>query len=123
MKFASAVTSERNTEQAARQILESVRAELGGASADLVLVFTSPHHRPNLEALPKLIAEVLAPGQVLGCTAEGVIGAGHEVEGQPALSLWAAHMPDVQIQTFHLTFQQTRDGGFFTGWPEAMPAP
>src|SRR5262245_46462205 len=122
MKFASAVSSERNTEQAARQILESVRAGLGGATADLVLVFASPHHRSKLPVLPKLVAEMLAPGHLIGCTADGVIGAGHEVEGQPALALWAAHLPDVQIQSFHLKFEQTRDGGFFTGWPQAMPA-
>src|SRR5207237_10846389 len=39
---------------------------------------------------------------VIGCTAAGGSGAGHEVEGQPALSLTAAALPGVDVQPFRV---------------------
>lgn len=122
MKFAGAITGERSTEQAAREVIEQARSALGGADVDLALVFVSHHHRPSFAKLSALVREALAPAHFLGCTGEGVIGSDRELERQPALALWAAHLPGVQIQSFHLTFEQTKDGGFFSGWPKEMPS-
>src|SRR5690606_6977383 len=39
------------------------------------------------------------------------------------LSLWIAHLPGTTIETMHLNFEQTPDGGTFVGWPESFVDP
>lgn len=80
----------------------SIRAALGEVSPDLVAAFVSAHHRPAYVRLSELIRRELPGSFVLGCTAFGVIGAGREVEGEPALSLTAASLPGVELQPFRV---------------------
>jgi small ligand-binding sensory domain FIST len=40
---------------------------------------------------------------VLGCTGESIVGEGQEIEGYPALSVWAASLPDVSIRPARLS--------------------
>ncbi|MFO0981915.1 MAG: FIST N-terminal domain-containing protein [Planctomycetota bacterium] len=122
MKFASAISSERQGEQAARDIALSIAEALDGAPPDLCLVFMSHQHRPATASLLSRLHDGLHPAHLIGCTADGVIGTDRELEREPALSVWAASLPGVTIQGFHLSYQQTRDGGVIAGWPEPMPA-
>ncbi len=78
-----------------------VRTELGDRAPDLAVVFVSPHHRERYDAVPALVRAALAPRALLGCSAGGVIGGGHEVEDVPGFSLTAAVLPDVAITPFH----------------------
>jgi small ligand-binding sensory domain FIST len=57
---------------------------------------------------------------VLGCTGEGIIGPHQEIERQPAVVVWAAHMPGVTLLPFHVTFRQTDEGIGVAGWPDTM---
>ena len=53
---------------------------------------------------------------LLGCTGESILCNQREIEGQPALALWLAHLPGTTLLPMHLEFQPTQDGGSFTGW-------
>ncbi|MFL5292269.1 MAG: FIST N-terminal domain-containing protein [Myxococcales bacterium] len=102
MRWASALSQKARLEDAMVEAATSIRAALGEVSPDLVAAFVSAHHRPAYVRLSELIRRELPGSFVLGCTAFGVIGAGREVEGEPALSLTAASLPGVELQPFRV---------------------
>ena len=102
MRWASAVTEGPRLEEGVAEVTAAVRRALGAAPVDLALVFVSPHVAARYTELPARIGDALACRVLVGCSAGGVIGGGHEVEQRPGLSLTAATLPDVHIETFAL---------------------
>jgi small ligand-binding sensory domain FIST len=102
MRWASAVSGVESTRAAALEAASSVAASLGGASPDIAFVFFSPHHRSAAIDVATAVAETLEPGHTIGCSAGGIIGAGHEIEERPGLSITAACLPGVAVRTFRL---------------------
>lgn len=102
MKWASAISENPVLERAVFEATEVLRHQLGGAKPDLVIVFVSPHYAEDYRRIPELILSTFPGSALVGCSANGVIGAGHEVEQRPALSLTAASLPGVQLGLFHL---------------------
>ncbi len=101
MRWASAVSSAADLDDAIEEACEAIRRDLDGARPDLALAFVAGHAPAEVE-LPARLTERLAPGLILGCSAVGVIGAGREVEQQPSLSLTAATLPGAALSPFHL---------------------
>jgi small ligand-binding sensory domain FIST len=113
MQFASALSREVQTEAAVSAVLEQVAPQLPEQHAHLSLVFASSHH---LKAFPRLLhvmQERFATHTLIGCTGGGVIGDRREVENQPALALMVAHLPGVDITSFHIEQPDLEEG-----WPE-----
>jgi small ligand-binding sensory domain FIST len=102
MRWASALSQQARLEDAVVETATSIREALGEVGPDLVAAFVSAHHRPAYVRLGELVRRELPGSLVLGCTAFGVIGAGREVEGEPALSLTAASLPGVDLQPFRV---------------------
>jgi small ligand-binding sensory domain FIST len=102
MRWASAVSDLTALEDAVAECVGAVEDDLKGARPDLGIVFVSRHHLANYAAIPALLEEQLGAKHILGCSAGGVIGAGHEVEHSPGFSLTAAILPGVELSTFHL---------------------
>src|SRR5437763_15977786 len=92
MQWASAVSRADDTRRAALEAAAAVSESLAGKPPDIAFVFLSPHHRAAPAAVEAALAETLLPSNVIGCTAGGVIGGGHEVEGTPGLSITAARL-------------------------------
>jgi small ligand-binding sensory domain FIST len=110
MKWASALSEAQDTATAIGEATSQIARQLGGSEPDLIVVFVSPHHAEAYESLPTTIAATFPRALVFGCSAAGVIGAGHEVEERPALSLTGASMPGVALRP--LVFGDTPgDGG------------
>lgn len=101
MKWASSAADDTELEVGIRRAADAVRSQLDGATPDLVVAFVSPHHAAGFGRLPKLV-EAEMGGLLLGCSAGGVIGGGHEIEQRPGVSLTAATLPGVTIRPFHL---------------------
>jgi small ligand-binding sensory domain FIST len=95
MRWASALSEKRSTEEAIADAATIVAAELIGAQADIVLAFVSPHHAAAYRSIPAWLEERFPRAHIAGCSAGGVIGGGREVEGHPAISLVAASLPGV----------------------------
>ncbi len=102
MRWASALAVDSPLEAAVAAAGAHVRAELGGGPADLLLVFVSGHHAAAFDRVPTLLAAHCPAATVLGCSAAGVIGGGHEVEDRPAVALMAAVLPGVELAAFYL---------------------
>jgi small ligand-binding sensory domain FIST len=114
VRCASALSTLEQTEAACEQALDRLSESLEGTGADLALAFVSEHHA---EALGHLSKEIRGRGlgrAVLGCTGESIIGDDREVEGSPAIALWAARMPGVEPRPIRMVF----DGANIQGWPE-----
>ena len=74
---------------------------LGGAPADLVAVFAGA---PNLDHVEEGLAAVearLGSRALMGCGAQGVLGAGRELE-HGGVVVWAASLPEGEVESFHL---------------------
>jgi small ligand-binding sensory domain FIST len=84
-----------------REAADAAAAGLGGRPADLAAVFVGA---PNLSDLDEGIATVrarLRPRSMVGCGAQGVVGAGRELE-EGGVAVWAASLPGAQLESFTL---------------------
>lgn len=126
-QFASALSEHPAWQQAVDEACTAIREQLAipgplaDAPVDLVLVFVSPDHAAGFDALAAEISTRLAPRHLIGCSGESIVGRGREVEGQPAISIWAARLPATTVDSFPLRLQQTPDGGTFLGWSDTLP--
>lgn len=76
-------------------------AALGGEHADLVAVFAGHGNLGAMEEGVALVRDRLAPRTLIGCGAQGVVGAGRELE-DGGVAVWAASFPDAHLEGFHL---------------------
>ena len=101
MKWASAISEERDLVAALEDCCATVAAELGpDAPPSLAVVFASAAYTYESEEVPRILAERFPGVMVLGCSGAGVIGAAQEVEQQRALALTVGHLPGVVISPF-----------------------
>jgi small ligand-binding sensory domain FIST len=97
----------------------NARRGLGGSSCDLVVTFLAGAHLAVPEATLEGIHEALAPDQLIGCGAGGVIGACREVEDGTAVSVWAAHLGSASASAFHAVVEELGEGtGALAGMPD-----
>ena len=84
---------------------------------DLAVVFASGAHLAAPEATLEAIHEVLAPDELIGCGAGGVIGHGREIEdGHRGLGLGGARSATASATTFHAAVEELEEGtGALTG--------
>lgn len=92
----------RRLAEAVEEASTAIRDGLDGERPHLLVAFVSPHHADAYGDLPGFLTEALSPAALIGCSAGGVIGAGHEVEKEPGLSLTAAVLPGVDLKPFHV---------------------
>jgi small ligand-binding sensory domain FIST len=125
-RFASSLSTKPNLNRAIAEACGEALAELDTVP-DLALLFLSADAIPEAEALATLACDCLGTEQLIGCTAESLVGRCQEVEGQTGVSLWLATMPEVDLQPIHLSFERTAEGGAILGWPDSLldgwPAP
>ena len=118
MQFAVALSKTVETESAARAAAENVLTQLRAAPVDLACVFFSAHHAARADLLAHVLTGMLRPSLLLGCSGEGVIAGAEELETAPAITVWAAVLPDVNLHPLRSSFSPTHDRLHLAGWPE-----
>jgi small ligand-binding sensory domain FIST len=113
MKWASALATTPELDDAVDDVTDAIGEALGGAGPDLIVVFASTHFGSDLSRLPARLLERFPTSRLIGCSGGGIIGDGREVEGRPALSVTGAVLPDIALSTFHLAPDPA-------GWPRAL---
>jgi small ligand-binding sensory domain FIST len=121
-RFAAALSTAEETSAAIAEVCQAAMQQLGGVP-DLAMLFVSPQHGPQMDEAAVQVCEAIGSESLLGCTGESIIGGAREVEEQAAVSLWLATLPATTVMPMHLDFEQTREGGTFTGWPADLPEP
>jgi len=119
LEFAAALSRKSDTEAAARDLADDIRARVGTASIDLACLFFSAHHASKAEVLVTMLTQSLGPRLMLGCSGEGVIAGSEELETAPAVTLWVASLPEVAMDPVRLSFSPTQDQFRLSGWPES----
>jgi small ligand-binding sensory domain FIST len=97
----------------------SAASGLGGARADLAVVFASGSHLVAPEATLEGVHAELAPDALVGCGAGGVLGSGRELESGTALAVWAAAFDgDGGASAFHATVEEEELEHRIVGLPD-----
>lgn len=113
IQWANALSTRPSLEAAIAEVVK--RAQLPLTSApDLGLVFISSAFASEYSRVIPLLKEKLSVRALIGCGGSGIIGMNPideaiELEGQPALSLSLAHLPDVKVHPFHIAADQLPD--------------
>jgi len=121
MSYAASLSTSTDTVSAVDSACHKVMEGLRGVAPDLTFLFVSHEHRPEFDLIASRVQESLGCKVLLGCAGESIAGANQEVEGEPAISLWAAQLPGATLQPFHLRFRSTADGLVCDGFPELPP--
>jgi small ligand-binding sensory domain FIST len=113
MKWASALSTRPFLEAAVEEVVAQAQATLQ-ASADLGFVFISSAFASEYSRLLPLLRDKLPNVPLVGCSGGGVIGVTQrgkvlEVEGEPAVGLTLAHLPNVQVKPFHIIGDELPD--------------
>jgi small ligand-binding sensory domain FIST len=121
MRTGAGLSTDADPIAAVQEAAAGAIAPLDGASRDLVFLFVSPHHAAALPLMLGVARTQLDPRVLLGCSGLWIIGGAREVEDEPAVAVWAAHLPDTELQPFAVTYDRTPDGDTFLGWPDVVP--
>lgn len=113
MKWANALSTRASLEAAVKDVVEQIQP-LFQTPADLGLVFISSAFASEYSRLMPLLREYLPMPLLLGCSGGGVVGMDshgdvQEVEGEPALSLTLARLPEVDLHTFYISSDDLPD--------------
>src|SRR6185436_12153463 len=95
LQCAAALSTLPQAKSALREAVAAARAALDGRP-DLALLFLSSQYTQDADQLAAEACDLLGTANVLGCTAESIVGTAREVEEEPALSLWLARWPGVK---------------------------
>jgi small ligand-binding sensory domain FIST len=123
VRIGSGLSTEPDARFGAAEAAAAARDALGGRACDLAIVFASGAHLAAPEATLEGVHEELAPAELVGCGAAGVIGETREVEEGTAVSVWAAALDGGQATPFHAEVEALGDGGgVLSGMPELTGA-
>ncbi|MFO0948066.1 MAG: FIST N-terminal domain-containing protein [Planctomycetota bacterium] len=114
--FACALSTLADASAAAREVCKLVAERMEERPLDLAILFVSLDFADEVSEIVERISAELKPRHLVGCTGESIVGDGREIEGSPAVSLWGASLPDVDLQAMHLEFEPSAEGGSFVGW-------
>jgi small ligand-binding sensory domain FIST len=124
MRIGAALSTDPDPARAASAAVEEARSRLGGAEVSLAVVAASRHHAPSADVVVDAVRLSAEPERLIGCVAETVVGGDREIEGNQAVAIWLASLPE-PAETFHMEFVRTSEGGLFGGYrfEEAGPGP
>lgn len=106
MQWVNALSTNPSLEKAIDEVVNKIKNKLDG-NADLGIVFISSAFASDYPRLMPILLDKLPLPCVIGCGGGGIVGMKNdyqplEIEGNPALSLTVASLPDVEITPFHI---------------------
>jgi small ligand-binding sensory domain FIST len=117
-RYASGLSRHPVPAHAVGETAGAILEQLDGDVPDLVVCFASPHFVGTFEDVAAAIRSLLTPRVLLGCSSVSIIGNAEEIEDEPALSLFAACIPDAELTPVALHIEETPDGATVVGWPD-----
>lgn len=120
IRFASSITNNNSVDRAVEELIAPVDRRVTPGMVDLVLLFATSHFRDDLPKVTDRLTDTFGSAVLLGCTAEGTIGADRELERMPSMSMLVASLPDVAIRPFHLTQEQLEGVSSADDWEHCV---
>ncbi len=115
-QFATASIRSNNLTVALEQSVAEIKSQLD--SIDLVVIFLAGYEPEAVDELIPSVQGQLNANCLIGCTCHALVCDTEEIEGESAVSIWAAKMPGVEVLPMHLQFERSPDGGAIVGWPD-----
>jgi small ligand-binding sensory domain FIST len=115
-QFGAGLSEAPDAEAGAREAARQAGSLIDG-EVDLAFLFVSSSHLLDAQTTVAAVREELAPRNLVGCVAGGVVGRGRELEEGPGVAVWAASLPGASIRTFHATAIETQEGYAVDGVP------
>lgn len=100
-RFGDALTTGADLVNAAERAVLQALERMDGP-ADLVCFFVSGVDPEEVTLAGERVMRLSGSALTLGCSATGVLGDGRGVQGQGAVSVWAARLPGVELTPFRL---------------------
>jgi small ligand-binding sensory domain FIST len=119
-RFAAALSTDRNLDDAIAQASAEIKAVLGKARPSLAVVFASHDHESGFGDLARRVRAATGADRLLGCAGDTVVGGGREIEEGPSLSIWVANFPEGEVETFRLEVETEDEAIHIRGFP-GMP--
>ena len=117
--IASALLPRADGAHAFEEAAARAAADLGGAAVDLAVVFAGEAGLQDVEAGAAAVRERLGAHALVGCSAQGVVGGGREIEEGGGVAVWAASLPGGSAEAFHLEASMASPGTLaVTGLPD-----
>ena len=116
-KFSNALITNANWSEEVEQCCQTLVADIA-VSPDVAIVFVSPHFADEFQEIADVIQEKLQPINMIGCVGDSIVSGGREIEGDPAIAIWVAALPDTKIETAHLLLHRVADGAMISGTQE-----
>ncbi len=110
------------TSSAARGVADAARqaaAALDGRPCDLAVAFVTGELASAFDAVLDVVDDVLAPAELVGCTASGVVAGAEELTSGPAVVVWAMALgEDAGVEVVTLRAESVDDGIAIHGVPD-----
>ncbi len=123
MTAASGIGRQGNWRDALAEALGQMPGLRGEEVVDLCFLFASHEYADDFGALLAEASVSTRARLMIGCSGQGVIGAGREIEGEPALTLLALRLPGAALRSARITQADLehrrwpKDWHAFTGVP------
>ena len=118
LRFATALSTQAQAAKAAEDLAVEIQAKFDTTPIDLACLFFSAHHIAKADQLVATISRLLNPRFFIGCSGEGIIAGAQELETTPAVTLWAASLPNVKLDPIRVSFSPTQDQFRLSDWPD-----
>ncbi len=112
MQFKAAISTKTDAAEAVRELCDAA----SGVSADLAMLFVSPHFENECDSILNAVLDGTNARNLIGCTADGIIGPDREVESAPAIALWLANMPGVRALPFVIDIDDVKNFESLDDW-------
>jgi small ligand-binding sensory domain FIST len=101
MLWASAISTAADAAEAVDDAVEQVAAQLGSRRPQVIFAFMTQAFAAEYASLQARVRAQWSDALLFGCSASGVIGGGREIEEAGAVSITAAHLPNVKLIASH----------------------
>jgi len=109
MQITSALSTHHDPQHVVQELAAQLRAGVGTPHADLLVLFVTGPLRDHFATIAAELRAILGPRNLIGCTAESVVGADREIERTAAASALLLHLPGVTLDTFHFADDEWAD--------------
>jgi small ligand-binding sensory domain FIST len=91
-----------------------------GTPADLTLLFVSDAYGADFQNIVSEVRRRVPGGVLTGCSGQGIIGPGREIEGRAALSLQVFSLPGVELTATRLSPEDVAGERFAKVWTDKL---
>lgn len=124
MQWTAGLSRATEFDAAVAEACTAIEAGLGGEMPTVTTVFVSPGYREHFVRLHRALLDRFPDTHLVGCSGDGLIGDGIEVEEGPALVVAGGFLPNVEAQPFHLQADEVPPPGApEAAWRDALRLP